>query len=61
MVQTSPFPHTGISEIDITAFIITFAGKYYVGTSSFELSLTENPNMSGAPDFILDVSYKKRF
>jgi hypothetical protein len=61
MVQTSPFPHTGISEIDNTAVILMLGGRYYVGTGSFELSLTEDPNTSGAPDFILNFSYKKRF
>ncbi|HET6365468.1 MAG TPA: DUF3187 family protein [Nitrospirota bacterium] len=61
MVQTSPFPHTGISQIDNTAVIVMLGGRYYIGTGSFELSLTEDPNTSGAPDFILNFSYKKRF
>ena len=61
MVQTSPFPHTGISEIDNAALIMMLGGRYYVGTGSFELSLTEDLNTSGAPDFILNFSYKKRF
>jgi hypothetical protein len=61
MVQTSPFPHTGISEIDNTALILIFGARYYAGTGRFELSLTEDPNTSGAPDFILNFSYKKRF
>jgi hypothetical protein len=61
MVQTSPYPHTGISEIDNTALFMMFGGRYYVGTGSFELSLTEDLNTSGAPDFILNFSYKKRF
>jgi len=60
MAQTSPFPHTGISEIDNTGVIMTLGGRYYVGTGSFELSLTEDLNTSGAPDFILNFSYKKR-
>jgi Protein of unknown function (DUF3187) len=61
MVQTSPFPHTGISEIDNAALIMMLGGRYYVGPGSFELSLTEDLNTSGAPDFILNFSYKKRF
>jgi hypothetical protein len=60
-VQTSPYPHTGISQIDNTGMILVLGGRYYTDTGSFELSLTEDPNTSGAPDFILNVTYKKRF
>jgi hypothetical protein len=60
MLQTSPYPHTGISEIDNSAVILVLGGRYYFGSGSFELSLTEDVNTSGAPDFILNVSYKKR-
>jgi hypothetical protein len=60
MAQTSPYPKTGISQIDSTALILVLGGRYYAGTSSFELSLTEDLNTSGAPDFILNFSFKKR-
>jgi hypothetical protein len=61
MVQTSPYPHTGISQIDNTGMILVLGGRYYADSGSFELSLTEDPNTSGAPDFILNVTYKKKF
>ncbi len=61
MVQTSPFPHTGISQIDDTGMILVLGGRYYAESGSFELSLTEDPNTTGAPDFILNATYKKRF
>jgi hypothetical protein len=60
MVQTSPYPKTGISQIDNTAVILALGGRYYVGAGCFELSLTEDVNTSGAPDFILNFSFKKR-
>ncbi len=59
--QTSPYPKTDISEIDTPGILLVLGGRYYVNYGSFELSLTEDPNTSGAPDFILNLSYKKRF
>jgi len=61
IVQTSPYPHTGISQIDDTGMILVIGGRYYADSGSFEFSLTEDPNTTGAPDFILNVTYKKRF
>ena len=60
MAQTSPYPKTGISQIDNTGMLLVLGGRYYAGVGSFELSLTEDPNTSGAPDFILNFSFKKR-
>ncbi len=61
LVQTSPFPQTGISQIDTAGILLVLGGRYYVGKRSFELSLTEDPNTSGAPDFIVNLSYRQRF
>lgn len=61
MVQTSPYPHTGISQIDNTGMLLVLGGRYYADSGSLELSLTEDPNTSGAPDFILNFTCKKRF
>jgi hypothetical protein len=61
VVQTSPYPHTGISQIDNTGMILVLGGRYYAESGSFEFSLTEDPNTSGAPDFILNGTFKKRF
>jgi hypothetical protein len=59
MVQTSPYPHTGISQIDTTGMLLVLGGRYYADAGSYEFSLTEDPNTSGAPDFILNFTYKK--
>jgi hypothetical protein len=61
MVQTSPYPKTGISQVDTPGILLVLGGRYYVSKDSFEFSLTEDPNTSGAPDFILNLTYKKRF
>jgi hypothetical protein len=61
MVQTSPYPRTGIPKIDNTGMILVMGGRYYASSGSYEFSLTEDPGTTGAPDFILNVSYKKKF
>jgi hypothetical protein len=60
-IQGSPFPETGISSIDRTAVLLSLGGRYHSGNSSFELSLTEDPNTSGAPDFTLNFTFKQSF
>lgn len=59
--QSSPFPKTGISSIDRMAVLLTVGGRYTSGKDSFALSFTEDPNTSGAPDFTITLSFKKRF
>ncbi len=61
MAQTSPYPRTGISKIDNTGMIVVIGGRYYADTGSYEISLTEDPGTTGAPDFILNISYKLKF
>ncbi len=56
--HSSVYPETDISAIDGTGFLLSLGGRYYSGNSSFEVSLTEDPNTTGAPDFILNLSYK---
>jgi hypothetical protein len=60
-VQGSPFPKTDIPSLDRTAVLLSVGGRYYAGRNSVELSLTEDPNTAGAPDFTLNVSLKKKF
>ena len=60
-VQGSPFPETDISLVDRTAVLLSFGGRYYSGKNTFDLSLTEDPNTAGAPDFTLNVSWKSKF
>jgi hypothetical protein len=59
-VQTSPYPRTDISQIDRAAMLLVLGGRYYAERGSFELSLTEDLNTSGAPDFILNLTWKMR-
>jgi hypothetical protein len=57
-VQTSPYPGTDISKIDRAAMLLVLGGRYYAARSSVELSLTEDLNTSGAPDFILNLTWR---
>lgn len=59
-VQGSPWPKTGISQIDRTAVLLSLGGRYHSGGHSFELSFTEDPNTSGAPDFSLNLSFRRK-
>ncbi len=61
MYQTSPYPETGISQIDTAGILLVLGGRYYGKSGSYELSLTEDPNTSGAPDFILNLTYRRNF
>jgi hypothetical protein len=60
-IQGSPFPDTDIASVDRTAVLFSFGGRYASGSNSFELSLTEDPNTSGAPDFTMNFSFKRKF
>jgi hypothetical protein len=61
MAQTSPFPETDIRQIDGTGLLLVLGGRYYVKGGSYELSLSEDPNTTGTPDFIINITYKKDF
>lgn len=58
MGQTPIYPRTDLTAVDNDAWMIAFGGRYHVGKGSIELSLTEDLNTSGAPDFILNLTYK---
>jgi hypothetical protein len=60
-IQGSPCPETDIPSIDRTAILLSLGGRYYRRDNSFEFSLTEDPNTSGAPDFTMNFSFKRRF
>jgi len=60
-IQGSPLPETGIPQVDRTAVLLSLGGRYRFGGDSLEVSLTEDPNTSGAPDFTANLSYKKKF
>ena len=61
LVQGSPFPDTGIRQVDWPAVLLVMGGRYYFQKSSIEFSLTEDPDTAGTPDFILNVSYAMKF
>jgi hypothetical protein len=61
IVQTTPYPETGISEIDTPGVLLVLGGRFSTGRGCFEFSLSEDPNTSAAPDFILNVGYKHIF
>jgi hypothetical protein len=58
---TSPYPRTEISQIDTPGILLVMGGRYRFDPGSLEFSLTEDPNTSGAPDFVLNVSFKHTF
>lgn len=61
MVQTSPYPKTGIGNIDRAGVFVVVGGRYTKAKDSIEISLTEDLNTAGAPDFTMNVSYKRKF
>jgi len=56
--QSSIYPTTDLLAVDRAACLLSFGGRYYSGKGSIEVSLTEDINTSGAPDFILNLTYK---
>ena len=56
--HTPIYPETDLLAVDREAWLIAIGGRYHVGKGSFELSLTEDLNTSGAPDFIVNLTYK---
>ena len=61
LAQTSPYPRTDISQIDGTGTLLVMGGRYSAKSGAYEFSLTEDPNTTGAPDFILNISYRNKF
>ncbi len=57
-IQTSPYPKTGISQFDTPGIVLVLGGRYTARSGSYELSLTEDPNTSGAPDFVLNLTWR---
>ncbi|RJQ54050.1 MAG: DUF3187 family protein [Nitrospiraceae bacterium] len=56
--QSSIYPETDLLAVDRDAVLLAFGGRYHKGRNSFDLSLTEDLSESGAPDFILNLTYK---
>jgi hypothetical protein len=56
--QSSIYPDTDLLAVDRDAYLLGIGGRYKKGKRSFELSLTEDINTAGAPDFIINLTYK---
>ena len=61
LAGTSPVRSTGITALDQPGIILVMGGRFYLEKGSIEFSLTEDPNTSGAPDFIANLGYTHRF
>lgn len=58
--QSRIYPKTDLLAVDYGTYLLSLGGRYISGRNLFELSFTEDINSSGAPDFILNISYKVR-
>lgn len=57
--QSPLYPDTDLLAVDRAAYLLSLGGRYYSGgRSRVEFSLTEDINTAGAPDFILNITYK---
>ena len=56
--QSAIYPDTDLLAVDRDAYLLGIDGRYNKGKKSFELSLTEDINTAGAPDFIINLTCK---
>jgi hypothetical protein len=56
--QSAIYPETDLRAVDRDEYLIAFGGRYQTETGTLEFSLTEDLNTSGAPDFIINLTYK---
>lgn len=56
--QSQIYSETDLLAVDRDAYLLAIGGRYKTGKRSFDISLTEDINTSGAPDFILNLTYK---
>jgi hypothetical protein len=56
--QSSIFPRTDLRAVDRDSYLLVFGGRIYERNGSLELSLAEDINAVGAPDFIINLTYK---
>lgn len=57
--QSGIYPQTDLGTVDRNAYLLTIGGRHNRGDGSFEFSLTEDLSVSGAPDFIMNLTYKQ--
>lgn len=56
--QSPVYPQTDLLAVDRGSYLLAFGGRYQANSRSVEVSLTEDVNTAGAPDFIINVTYK---
>jgi hypothetical protein len=56
--QSAIYPDTDLLAVDRDAYLLGIGGRYKKRERSYELSLTEDINTAGAPDFIINLTYK---
>jgi hypothetical protein len=62
VVQSSPFPKTGIYFIDYPPLLGSVGGRYKIDAlSSFGMAMTEDLDASGAPDGMIGADYRYQF
>ena len=58
-VQTSPYPETSIEQVDTPAVIIGGGGRYRTARGALDLTITEDLNARGSPDFTLNITMRR--
>lgn len=62
VAQGSPYPETGIREIDDTAVILAVGGRFRPAKRlELEFSFSEDPSTAGAPDFMFSTGLRLRY
>jgi len=56
--ESSIYPRTDLLAVDRDSFLLIIGGRYTKAESNYDISLAEDINASGAPDFILNITYK---
>lgn len=56
--QSSIYPETDLLAVDREAYLLVVGGRFYERNGSLEFSLSEDISESGAPDFIINLTYK---
>ena len=61
MIQDWPFNDEGDKAFKRSPIVLNLGGRYLANKGVFELSLSEDLNTTGAPDFSVGLAYKRRF
>ncbi len=56
--QSPIYPTTDLGAVDRAAYLLAIGLRYDSGEGSYDLSLTEDLSTAGAPDFIVNLTYK---